>query len=122
MRCALALCFCTLLIAASQAAGRGEYHLGGADGTPWQDALSTEAAGAYLVFDSSSQQSRRVPVGVTPHGAGVESLIEHPAIMTHASVPADQRAKLGIADNLVRLSVGIEDVKDLIADLDQAIG
>ncbi len=53
---------------------------------------------------------------------GVESLIEHPAIMTHASVPADQRAKLGIADNLVRLSVGIEDVDDLIADLDQAIG
>jgi cystathionine gamma-lyase len=53
---------------------------------------------------------------------GVESLIEHPAIMTHASVPADQRTKLGIADNLVRLSVGIEDVDDLIADLDQAIG
>ncbi|MCC5824192.1 MAG: cystathionine gamma-synthase [Phycisphaerales bacterium] len=53
---------------------------------------------------------------------GVESLIEHPAIMTHASVPADQRAKLGIADNLVRLSVGIEDCNDLIADLDQAIG
>lgn len=53
---------------------------------------------------------------------GVESLIEHPAIMTHASVPADQRAKLGIADNLVRLSVGIEDVQDLIADLDQALG
>jgi len=77
MRRALALCFCTLLIAASQAAGRGEYHLGGADGTPWQDALSTEAAGAYLVFDSSGQQSRRVPVGVTPHGAGVESLIDY---------------------------------------------
>lgn len=53
---------------------------------------------------------------------GVESLIEHPAIMTHASVPADQRATLGITDNLVRLSVGIEDVEDLIADLDQAIG
>ncbi len=53
---------------------------------------------------------------------GVESLIEHPAIMTHASVPADQRAKLGIADNLVRLSVGIEDVNDLIADLETAIG
>lgn len=53
---------------------------------------------------------------------GVESLIEHPAIMTHASVPADQRAKLGIADNLIRLSVGIEDVADLIADLDRAIG
>ncbi len=53
---------------------------------------------------------------------GVESLIEHPGIMTHASVPADQRKKLGIADNLVRLSVGIEDVDDLIADLDRAIG
>ncbi len=52
---------------------------------------------------------------------GVESLIEHPAIMTHASVPADQREALGIDDNLVRLSVGIEDVDDLIADLDQAI-
>lgn len=53
---------------------------------------------------------------------GVESLIEHPGIMTHASVPADQRKKLGIADNLVRLSVGIEDVDDLISDLDRAIG
>jgi cystathionine gamma-lyase len=53
---------------------------------------------------------------------GVESLIEHPAIMTHASVPAEQRAQLGIADNLVRLSVGVEDVDDLIADLNQALG
>ncbi|MFK7883505.1 MAG: cystathionine gamma-synthase [Phycisphaerales bacterium] len=53
---------------------------------------------------------------------GVESLIEHPAIMTHASVPADQREKLGITDNLIRLSVGIEDIDDIIADLDQAIG
>lgn len=52
---------------------------------------------------------------------GVESLIEHPAIMTHASVPADQRAKLGIDDSLVRLSVGIEDAHDLIADLDAAL-
>ncbi|MEM0983919.1 MAG: cystathionine gamma-synthase [Planctomycetota bacterium] len=52
---------------------------------------------------------------------GVESLIEHPAIMTHASVPADQREKLGISDSLVRLSVGIEDVDDLIAELDAAL-
>lgn len=52
---------------------------------------------------------------------GAESLIEHPAIMTHASVPADQREKLGINDSLVRLSVGIEHVDDLIADLDQAL-
>ncbi|HYI97613.1 MAG TPA: cystathionine gamma-synthase [Bryobacteraceae bacterium] len=53
---------------------------------------------------------------------GVESLIEHPAIMTHASVPQEQRAQLGIADNLVRLSVGVEDVSDLIEDLNQALG
>lgn len=52
---------------------------------------------------------------------GVESLIEHPAIMTHASVPADVRAGLGISDGLVRLSCGIEDTDDLIADLDQAL-
>ncbi|WP_062381663.1 trans-sulfuration enzyme family protein [Pseudomonas abietaniphila] len=52
---------------------------------------------------------------------GVESLIEHPAIMTHASIPAENRAKLGIGDSLVRLSVGIEDVEDLRADLAQAL-
>ena len=52
---------------------------------------------------------------------GVESLIEHPAIMTHASLPADVRTSLGISDNLVRLSVGIEDVDDLSADLEQAL-
>jgi len=52
---------------------------------------------------------------------GVESLIEHPGIMTHASVPAEVRAQLGIGDGLVRLSVGIEDVHDLIADLEEAL-
>jgi cystathionine beta-lyase/cystathionine gamma-synthase len=52
---------------------------------------------------------------------GVESLIEHPGIMTHASVPASQRDKLGIKDNLIRLSVGIEDIKDLQNDLSQAL-
>lgn len=51
---------------------------------------------------------------------GVESLIEHPAIMTHASIPKDQREKLGISDGLIRLSVGIEDVNDLQHDLEQA--
>jgi len=51
---------------------------------------------------------------------GVESLIEHPAIMTHASIPADARRSLGIDDGLIRLSVGIEDVEDLKADLAQA--
>ena len=52
---------------------------------------------------------------------GVESLIEHPAIMTHASVPAENRARLGISDGLVRLSVGVEDVADLKAELDTAL-
>ncbi len=52
---------------------------------------------------------------------GTDSLIEHPAIMTHASVPPEQRRAIGIGDSLVRLSVGIEDVGDLIADLDQAL-
>jgi cystathionine gamma-lyase len=52
---------------------------------------------------------------------GVESLVNHPAIMTHASVPADVRAQLGISDALVRLSVGLEDVDDLLADLDHAL-
>jgi len=53
---------------------------------------------------------------------GVESLIEHPAIMTHASIPAEQRARIGISDSLVRLSCGVEDCDDLIADLAQALG
>lgn len=52
---------------------------------------------------------------------GVESLVNHPAIMTHASVPAERRAQLGITDNLVRLSVGVEDVEDLRAELDAAL-
>jgi cystathionine gamma-lyase len=52
---------------------------------------------------------------------GVESLIEHPAIMTHASIPETARAELGISDAMVRLSVGVEDVDDLIADLEQAL-
>ncbi|MEA2697869.1 MAG: cystathionine gamma-lyase [Myxococcales bacterium] len=53
---------------------------------------------------------------------GVESLAEHPAIMTHASIPADRRMALGISDGLIRLSVGIENVDDLVADLQQALG
>ena len=52
---------------------------------------------------------------------GVESLINHPAIMTHASVPVEQRERIGISDTLIRLSVGVEDADDLIADLDYAL-
>jgi len=52
---------------------------------------------------------------------GVESLINHPVLMTHASVPREQREALGVTDSLVRLSVGVEDVRDLIDDLKTAI-
>ena len=52
---------------------------------------------------------------------GVESLAGHPASMTHASIPKEDRQKIGIKDSLIRLSVGIEDIDDLIADLDQAL-
>ncbi len=53
---------------------------------------------------------------------GVESLINHPASMTHASIPREERIKNGLSDSLIRLSVGIEDIEDIIADLEQAIG
>lgn len=59
--------------------------------------------------------------GLAESLGGVESLINHPAIMTHASIPAERRAQLGIHDNLVRLSVGVEDVEDLRAELDHAL-
>jgi cystathionine gamma-lyase len=52
---------------------------------------------------------------------GIESLIEHPASMTHASIPRAEREKVGIVDGLVRLSVGIEDAEDLVADLDRGL-
>jgi cystathionine gamma-lyase len=53
---------------------------------------------------------------------GVESLIEHPGIMTHASIPAEVRKEIGISDALIRLSVGVEQIEDLVADLEQALG
>jgi cystathionine beta-lyase/cystathionine gamma-synthase len=52
---------------------------------------------------------------------GVESLVNHPVTMTHASIPEKEREKLGIMDSLIRLSVGIEDIDDLIADLQSAL-
>jgi cystathionine beta-lyase/cystathionine gamma-synthase len=52
---------------------------------------------------------------------GVESLSNHPAIMTHASIPREIREKIGITDNLVRLSVGVENIDDLIDDLETAL-
>lgn len=52
---------------------------------------------------------------------GVESLIEHPAVMTHGSVPKDHREKLGITDSFIRISVGVEALEDLIADIESAL-
>lgn len=72
-------------------------------------------------FDSAKKFLESVQVFALAESlGGVESLIEHPAIMTHASVPAEQRKILGIDDSLIRLSVGIEDSDDLLADLKQA--
>jgi cystathionine gamma-lyase len=53
---------------------------------------------------------------------GVESLIEHPATMTHMSMPPEVRQNIGITDDLIRISVGIEHIEDLMADLEQALG
>jgi cystathionine gamma-lyase/cystathionine beta-lyase len=53
---------------------------------------------------------------------GVESLINHPATMTHASIPKEIREKVGVVDSLLRLSVGVEDIEDLLEDLDRALG
>ena len=52
---------------------------------------------------------------------GVETLISHPATMTHASIPEEERNRLGVTPGLVRISVGIEDIEDILADLDQAL-
>lgn len=81
---------------------------------------------SFTLVDDSLAASRKVcestrVFALAESLGGVESLIEHPALMTHASVPAEQRAALGINDSLIRLSCGIEDPEDLIADLAQAI-
>ena len=80
-----------------------------------------------VILDGDLERTRRVLEQVQVFTlaeslGGVESLVNHPAIMTHASVPKDVREKGGITDSLIRLSVGVEDVADLIADLDQALG
>ncbi|MGZ5186814.1 MAG: trans-sulfuration enzyme family protein, partial [Caldimonas sp.] len=77
--------------------------------------LATDLAGARRFLEAVRIFSLAESLG------GVESLIEHPAIMTHATIPAKTRATLGIGDALVRLSVGVEDVEDLRADLARAL-
>ncbi|MFJ1471576.1 trans-sulfuration enzyme family protein [Massilia orientalis] len=77
--------------------------------------LDTDIAGARRFLEQCEIFTLAESLG------GVESLIEHPAIMTHATIPADQRARLGIGDGLIRLSVGIEHVEDQRADLARAL-
>ena len=106
-------------------------HYPGLDGHP-QHALATRQMQAYggmvtveIAGDLAAARRflERVEIFALAESlGGVESLIEHPAIMTHASLPPEQRRALGIGDTLVRLSVGLEDADDLIADLDQALG
>jgi cystathionine gamma-lyase len=77
--------------------------------------LATDLAGARRFLERCEVFALAESLG------GVESLIEHPALMTHATIPAAQRAQLGIGDGLVRLSVGIEHVDDLRRDLANAL-
>jgi len=83
--------------------------------------------GSMIAFDLETEATARKFLGavrlftLAESLGGVESLVCHPASMTHASVPPAERARVGLSDGLVRLSVGIEDAEDLIADLDQAL-
>jgi len=95
---------------------------------PGHDILARQATGfgGMLSFEAdTAARAQRIVTGTRIFAlaeslGGVESLISIPARMTHASIPPERRAELGITDSLVRVSVGIEDVEDLIADLDQA--
>ena len=82
---------------------------------------------SFELKDDSTEEAKRVlsatkVFALAESLGGVESLINHPATMTHASIPREERIKNGLSDSLIRLSVGIEDVDDLIDDLKQAIG
>ncbi|MFM2387883.1 MAG: hypothetical protein RL660_2640 [Bacteroidota bacterium] len=81
---------------------------------------------SFVMKDDSIENARRVlskteVFSLAESLGGVESLINHPSSMTHASIPREERLKIGLVDGLIRLSVGIEDAEDLMADLDQAM-
>jgi cystathionine gamma-lyase/cystathionine beta-lyase/cystathionine gamma-lyase/homocysteine desulfhydrase len=86
-----------------------------------------DGCGGMLSFEVESlEEARRVVarfklMSLAESLGGVETLVCHPATMTHASVPAERRAAIGLGDNLIRISAGIEDIDDLIEDLDQAL-
>jgi len=82
---------------------------------------------SFELKDESAEELKRVVsstkiIALAESLGGVESLINHPATMTHASIPREERIKNGLKDSLIRLSIGIEDADDLIDDLQQAIG
>ena len=98
--------------------------------SPPQHALARKQMsgfGGMISFETGSLESARTVLNsvrlcsLAESLGGVETLISHPATMTHASIPADERQRIGITDGLVRISVGIEDVEDIVADLDQAL-
>jgi len=102
----------------------------GLSGHPGHDIAKRQASGfggmvTFFVkggLEDARRMLERVKLFILAESlGGVESLIEHPAIMTHASIPPEQRAAIGITDTLIRASVGIEHPDDLIADLDQAL-
>jgi len=107
----------------------GRVHYPGLPSHPQHDLARRQmhGFGGMLAFELGSLDAARTLLNrVRLHAlaeslGGVETLISHPATMTHASVPADVRARLGITDGLVRISVGIEDIDDLKADLAQAL-
>jgi len=82
---------------------------------------------SFVLKDDSIDNAKRVLsstkiFALAESLGGVESLINHPASMTHASIPREERIKNGLSDSLIRLSVGVEDADDLIEDLNKAIG
>jgi len=83
--------------------------------------------GGMIAFETGSLENAKAVLrsvrlcSLAESLGGVETLISHPASMTHASVPPEDRERIGITDGLVRISVGIEDVEDILGDLDQAL-
>ncbi|MEX0600402.1 MAG: cystathionine gamma-synthase [Rhodothermales bacterium] len=109
----------------------GRVHYPGLPGDPGHDLARKQMRdfGGMLSFslvDDDVEKATRVMSGMSVFAlaeslGGVESLIEHPASMTHASVPREERLRIGLHDSLIRISVGIEDIDDLIDDLDRAL-
>ena len=91
-------------------------------------ARQMQGFGGMLSFDLGSiEAARRVLkrvrlMALAESLGGVETLISHPASMTHASVPPERRAQIGLTDSLLRISAGVEDAQDLIEDIEQALG